>query len=620
MKRGIILLSLAFLLVTSLVLSSCGSSTTTSTTNANTTTSTSASTTVATTPTSQVSTTVTTASTTIIATATSTGNWWNSLGTPQYGGVITVSTNSDFQNFDPYNGTTNNSMNFAWQDQMFTDDWTLNPQTYNFQLSYRPPDYAAGDLAQSWEFSATDINTFVVTLKKGINFQDIAPVYGRAFTSADVIYSYDRILGLGDGFTTASPYASTFPFSGLKSITAVDNYTVSFTWAGTNPESIAENMEQASILGCIVPSEEVTAYGNTIDWHHQAGTGPFILTDFVDGSAMTLVANTNYWGKDERYPQNRVPYVDGINILIIPNSATTLAAMRTGKIDFDNLGLTVQSVQGMQKTNPDIKIIPTEAAAIDILPKDSIAPFNNINVRIAMQEALDLPTIATSYYQGNANPDPQTLTSYYITGWGFPYSQWPASLQAEYAYNPTNAKALLAAAGFSNGFSTTLYFDSNNDVDLLNIVQSYEAAIGINITLQAMPSATISAFIATPQWTGLAQRSNGLIGRTLAPLRVLAEFTPGNSVNFEGWNDPAYTTIYNNAMTATNIDSIKQYDQQANQYVAQQHILICLDTPTSYALVQPWLMGYNGQNYAFSNLIQTYGARCWINQSVKSAH
>jgi hypothetical protein len=48
--------------------------------------------------------------------------------------------------------------------------------------------------------------------------------------------------------------------------------------------------------------------------------------------------------------------------------------------------------------------------------------------------------------------------------------------------------------------------------------------------------------------------------------------------------------------------------------------LICLDTPTSYALVQPWLMGYNGQNYAFSNLIQTYGARCWINQSVKSAH
>jgi len=171
MKRGIILLSLAFLLVTSLVLSSCGSSTTTSTTNANTTTSTSTSATVSTTPTSQVSTTTTIASTTIIATATSTGNWWDSLGTPQYGGVITVSTNSDFQNFDPYNGTTNNSMNFAWQDQMFTDDWTLNPQTYNFQLSYRPPDYAAGDLAQSWEFSATDINTFVVTLKKGINFQ-----------------------------------------------------------------------------------------------------------------------------------------------------------------------------------------------------------------------------------------------------------------------------------------------------------------------------------------------------------------------------------------------------------------------------------------------------------------
>jgi hypothetical protein len=70
-------------------------------------------------------------------------------------------------------------------------------------------------------------------------------------------------------------------------------------------------------------------------------------------------------------------------------------------------------------------------------------------------------------------------------------------------------------------------------------------------------------------------------------------------------------------MTASTIDQVKQYDQQANQYVAQQHILICLVTPTQYALCQPWLIGYNGQNFAFSNLIQTYGARFWIDQSKK---
>jgi hypothetical protein len=73
-------------------------------------------------------------------------------------------------------------------------------------------------------------------------------------------------------------------------------------------------------------------------------------------------------------------------------------------------------------------------------------------------------------------------------------------------------------------------------------------------------------------------------------------------------------------MAATNIDTIKGYVQQACQYVTQQHILISLITPTGYCLCQPWIVGYNGQNYAFSNLIQTYGARMFINQAVKNSY
>lgn len=616
MKRGAIWIILSFLMVTSLVLASCSSSTTTSTP---TTTSNSPTTTIAMKSTTTTTTVPTAASTTATtaATTTSTGNWWDSLGTPQYGGTITASQSIDFSNFDTYNGTAGNSLDFAWFEQLFTDDWTLNPSAYNYQISYRPPDYAAGNLVQSWEFSPTDINTYIVVLRQNVYFQNIAPVNGRQLTSADVVYSYDRNLGLGDGFTTISPYWSTDPHASIKSVTAIDKYTVSFTWANTNPESIAESMQQASLVSMVIPSELVTTYGNLNNWHNQVGSGPFILTDWVDSTSMTLTANPNYWGTDERYPQNKLPYVKEIDYLIISNAPTALAAMRTGKIDFDNSGLTIQSVTAMQKTNPNINVIQTEGAVLDILPKDSIAPFNNLNVRIAMQQALNLPLIASSYYQGTASAEPQTLTSFYISGWGWPYPQWPASLQSEYAYNPTNAKALLAAAGYPNGFNTTLTFDSTNDVDLLNIIQSEEAAVGINITLQAMTTAAITPFIQSSQWTGLAQRTTGLIGRILAPLRVLPEFVPGNSVNFEGWNDPVYTAIYNNAMTASTIDQVKQYDQQANQYVAQQHILICLVTPTQYALCQPWLIGYNGQNFAFSNLIQTYGARFWIDQSKK---
>ena len=58
--------------------------------------------------------------------------------------------------------------------------------------------------------------------------------------------------------------------------------------------------------------EAVKQWGDLTDWHHAIGTGPFILTDFVGGSSATLVKNPNYWGYDERYPQNQLPYVDSV--------------------------------------------------------------------------------------------------------------------------------------------------------------------------------------------------------------------------------------------------------------------------------------------------------------------
>ena len=138
--------------------------------------------------------------------------------------------------------------------------------------------------------------------------------------------------------------------------------------------------------------EAVKQWGNLNDWHHAIGTGPFILTDFVSGSSATLVKNPNYWGYDERYPQNQLPYVDTLKFLIIPDNATALAAMRTGKIDVMD-GMSLQDAQSMKKTNPEILQIPipgTDATSID--PRNDKAPFNDIRVREAMQMAIDLPT------------------------------------------------------------------------------------------------------------------------------------------------------------------------------------------------------------------------------------
>jgi hypothetical protein len=76
-------------------------------------------------------------------------------------------------------------------------------------------------------------------------------------------------------------------------------------------------------------------------------------------------------------------------------------------------------------------------------------------------------------------------------------------------------------------------------------------------------------------------------------------------------------------MSATTIDGLKQVVQDANKEVAEQHFVISLLQPSSFGLYQPWLVGYDGQYEAIGGvalgpqLLGFYGARFWINQSVK---
>jgi ABC-type transport system substrate-binding protein len=87
---------------------------------------------------------------------------------------------------------------------LHADDWTLDPAIFNYHLSFRSNEYVKGYLAESWEFP--DPNTYLVKLRKGVHWQDIPPVNGREFTADDVAYHYNRLYGLGGGFTKPSPY------------------------------------------------------------------------------------------------------------------------------------------------------------------------------------------------------------------------------------------------------------------------------------------------------------------------------------------------------------------------------------------------------------------------------
>ena len=445
--------------------------------------------------------------------------------------------------------------------------------------------------------------TYTFHLQQGVKFQN-----GKDFKAEDVVYSLNRFRN-----PATSVWASSL--DAVSKVEATDDYTVLIT----TKVPYAPLLDKLAYFTCVMyPKDTVPTATSMI------GTGPFQLDSLVANTTLTLVRNPNYWGYDERHPQNQLPYIDTLKVLVIPDQATALAALRTGKIDDVN-ALTAKQVQTLKTTNPNlvpISVLPSQAVTVD--PRNDTAPFNDIRVRQAMQEAIDLPTLAKTYYGGSVDPWPSTLMSNYMTGWGYPYSQWPQSLKDKYAYNPTAAKQLLAAAGYPNGFKTDCIADNSADLDLLQIVQSYFTAIGINMTVTTLDPASFSSYVQMGhKQDAIAYRNGGALANGYDFFTMLGRFMTKTGYNYSMTADPVYDAFYATAMATTSTDQMKQVMSDACKYVAEHFFAVSLLQVPNYTLCQPWLKGgYNGQSMSLSNAGIMYGfytARFWIDQNLKKS-
>ena len=549
--------------------------------------------------------------------------WWEKLGKPQYGGEMVFRLNRKIVNFDPYFGHHLTQIHTGWMERLHALDWTQDLSAISHDNTKAQTNRGKGHLAESWEF--TDPYTYVVRLHHGIHWQDIPPANGREFTADDVAFHYHRLYGLGSGYTQPSPAREAVAaMKELVSVTATDKYTVVFKWRTSNQSLIIESMEELGTYQCIENPEAVKKWGDLRDWHHAVGTGPFILKEFVPDVSATLVKNPNYWGHDERYPQNKLPYIDKMTLRIIPDQETTLAEMLAGRIDAADQ-ISPVLAQELKRTNPEIlQIYLTANTAVTIDPRNDRPPFNDIRVRKAMQLAIDLSGIAKNYYKGSVEPYPSSLTSREMKGWGFPYEEWPQDLKDEYAYNPALARKLLADAGYPNGFKTNIVADTTGDMDLLQIVKEYFADIGIDMEIRPMDSTEWIAYVLNGhKHDQLAQRTIAPYGHRHDPFRQMGRLRTGAASNYLMINDAILDSFQPKAIAATSEDQVKQLLRDANEHIARQHFAISLLSPGSYTLYQPWLKGFNGQFGAFCSaagspqLLFFYPARFWIDKELK---
>jgi peptide/nickel transport system substrate-binding protein len=432
-------------------------------------------------------------------------------------------------------------------------------------------------------------------------------------------------LGIGD-LKRNPRLTAIIRFQDLVSVIARDRYTIVFQWKIASEETIMETLHQISPAAFMENPEAVMEWGDVRDWHHAIGTGPFMLKDFVPSESAFLIKNSDYWGHDERYPQNKLPYVDTVRFLIVPDEARALDLMRAGKIDLIDQ-ISPLGAQSLRKTNPEmVQVTHPGANPVTIDPRNDVKPFNDIRVRKAMQMAIDLPSIVREYYHGTVEPYPATFTSRYMREWGFRWEEWPQELKQEYSYDPQAAKKLLAEAGYPHGFKTNIVADKSGEIPLLKIVQSYFAAVGIDMEIRPMEKDDWIMFVMTyHKHDQLASHAGGPLGHNSSPIHDLRIFRKGSRANYNMVDDPVFNDFLPLAESAETFADIQKVMRDANEYVARQHYSISLIQPMAYSFCQPWLKGYNAQfGSAWAHgggpgLSGFYLSRFWIDSNLKKS-
>ena len=228
---------------------------------------------------------------------------------PEYGGTLTYAERIEPPGTDPYSQGHGPRGVDGVAEKLGIANWGIDRDEFGFGSRYVPLFAMRPNLAESWE--KPDPLTIIFKIRPGVRWHEKAPMNGRELTAQDVEYNFNRYTGLGSGFTEPSPFdpmnAATW-----ESITATDDSTVVFKLKAPRNDGLE------TIIGhwfhLIMPPEVIEQHGDVQDWRNLVGTGPYMLTDWVKGSSMTYTKNPDYWGTDEKYPENRLPYIDQFRV------------------------------------------------------------------------------------------------------------------------------------------------------------------------------------------------------------------------------------------------------------------------------------------------------------------
>ncbi len=470
--------------------------------------------------------------------------------------------------------------------------------------AWLPSDAIRGELAESWTWKDKPL-TLEVKLRQGIKFPAKAGVMAeRELTAEDVVFNFNRQIN--------SPKRNPEYYDHLEKVAALDKYTVSFLFKAFNSEW--DYRFGWGYFSGILPKEVVSAGAN--NWKNMNGTGPFMLTDFIQGNSSTYTRNPGYWDKERiGGKEYKLPFVDKLVYKAIKDESTQYSAIRTGKVDILE-SIRWQAVDELKKSVPQLKwnrwlSFTGQALALRV----DIKPFDDIRVRRALNLAVNKQEIVSAFYGGHAelfafpqHPD--------YTGYFEPLGSMPDSIRELYTQNLAKARQLLEEAGYPNGFTFKTQVNAANaeHMELLPLIASYLERIGVKMQIQPLEyAAYLSVMSSKTHAPGYMMTT----GHTNPTTTIRKNFVKGQTWNVSQWADETTEKLMDEAFLERDESKRQALIKRATRHMLEQSPYVWLPTPYVHTAWWPWVKNYGGELRAGAVRPGPIYARIWMDQDLK---
>lgn len=479
-------------------------------------------------------------------------------GAPKTGGILRVGTNQDPIGFDPH--TTN-----------ATASVRIIELVYNGLVRFNEKLEIVPDLAES--FSTPDPKTYTFKLRKGVKFHN-----GREMKAADVKYSLERIKDPA----TASPRAPNF--KPIDTIETPDDYTVTIKLSAPYAPLLSILADRTS---AVIPKEAVDANGGKLD-KVGVGTGPFKLAEYVANTRTRLEKNPDY------FVQGR-PYLDAVIFQPIPDDTARSTAVRTGTVDF--VEYAPPKDLPLFKADSKMAIYGEGNNNVRFLAfNTTVKPFDNAKVRQAIAHAIDRGPVIDAAINGAGTP---------LLAGPFLPSFWAGLQQPIYPKQDiAKAKALLAEAGYPNGFKAklkntpTYSFLGNAGI----VVQEQLKAIGVEFEIISLEW---SVFLKDYLGKDFEAAVSGYSAFADPHPPLDGTYVTGRQNNFMSYSNKEFDALVEKASQISDQAERAKLYQQAQTILANDAPMVFLYAANEYEAAQSYVKGYvhyiNGSHRTFAD-------------------